>query len=139
MSRSRFLSHSIVRDELSFDALEAEWTDLFQRAATKTPFLQYSWLRLSWQRQRIGRGTKLLVLIPLCARMKSAVSDCSLCNATKSACVSIGFILRFAEHRSTMSVLVEQSPHTSEYVDVRSAAAPWVTPPSPSGRNVGKS
>ena len=114
MLRSRFLSHSIVRDELSFDALEAEWTDLFQRAATKTPFLQYSWLRLSWQRQRRERGTKLLVIVvrqddkavliaPLVTRPNLVVFQ------------SASFLDSLTPQYNDL--LVDQSPYASEYVD----------------------
>ena len=46
------LSHSIIRDEASFEALQSEWQDLFQRAKVRTPFLRYSWLSLCWKRQR---------------------------------------------------------------------------------------
>jgi CelD/BcsL family acetyltransferase involved in cellulose biosynthesis len=114
MSRSRFLSHSIVRDELSFDALEAEWTDLFQRAATKTPFLQYSWLRLSWQRQRRERGTKLLVIVvrqddeavliaPLVTRPNLVVFQ------------SASFLDSLTPQYNDL--IVDQSPYATEYVD----------------------
>ena len=57
------LSYSIVRDEMSFNALQSEWEDLFQRAAVQTPFLRYSWLRLCWDRQRDIHGTSLFIVV----------------------------------------------------------------------------
>jgi CelD/BcsL family acetyltransferase involved in cellulose biosynthesis len=57
------LSHSILRDEISFMALEAEWEDLFRRAVPRTPFLRYFWLRLCWERQRSFHRTSLFVVV----------------------------------------------------------------------------
>jgi CelD/BcsL family acetyltransferase involved in cellulose biosynthesis len=57
------LRHSIVSDETKFAALEADWNDLFTRAAAQTPFLRYSWSRLCWERQRTIRGTSLFVIV----------------------------------------------------------------------------
>lgn len=57
------LSYSIVRDEVSFAALEAEWEDLFGRAAVRTPFMHHSWLRLCWNRQRETRVPSLFIVV----------------------------------------------------------------------------
>jgi CelD/BcsL family acetyltransferase involved in cellulose biosynthesis len=61
--RSPLLSYSIVRDDMSFNALQSEWEDLFRRAAVQTPFLRHSWLRLCWDRQRDVQGTELFIVV----------------------------------------------------------------------------
>jgi len=57
------LSFSILRDDVSFAMLEAEWEDLFRRAAMRSPFLRYSWVRLCWNRRRTDRSARLFVVV----------------------------------------------------------------------------
>jgi hypothetical protein len=48
---------------MSFNALRFDWDDFFGRAAVRTPFLRYSWLRLCWDRQRDIHGTGLFIVV----------------------------------------------------------------------------
>ncbi len=57
------LSHSIVRDEMSFAELEFEWDGLYRRALSQTPFLRYPWVRLCWERHREVCGTQLFIVV----------------------------------------------------------------------------
>src|SRR5262249_45742593 len=57
------LSFSILGDDVWFAMLEAEWEDLFRRAAIRSPFLRYSWVRLCWNRQRTDRSVRLFIVV----------------------------------------------------------------------------
>jgi CelD/BcsL family acetyltransferase involved in cellulose biosynthesis len=63
MADGSHLSHRIVRDDASFDALGPEWEDLFRRGAVQSPFLRYAWLRRCWDRQRSIPGTGLFIVV----------------------------------------------------------------------------
>jgi CelD/BcsL family acetyltransferase involved in cellulose biosynthesis len=63
LARSPRLTHAIVGDEASLNALEAEWDDLFKRASAPTPFLRYSWVRLCWERHCAAHDTKLFIVV----------------------------------------------------------------------------
>ena len=60
---SSLLTHSIIRDDASLQALEIEWEDLFKRAAVQTPFLRYSWVRLCRDSQHASGGTTLFLVV----------------------------------------------------------------------------
>ena len=57
------LSHSIIRDEAGFHALEPEWQNLFREARLQTPFLRHSWLRRCWEHQREFLENSLLAVV----------------------------------------------------------------------------
>jgi CelD/BcsL family acetyltransferase involved in cellulose biosynthesis len=114
MLLGRFLSHSLYRDELSFGRLEAEWNDLFRRSGIQTPFLRYSWMRLCWERHREVRGSRLLIIV-VREDDRPVLIACFVTRPRLLILQSASFLDSLTPQYN--DVLVEQSPHASEYVD----------------------
>ncbi len=101
------LSHSIIRDETSFDALEPEWEDLFGRAIGRTPFMRYSWLRLCWEHRRKKSRLHIVVM----RKHDRPVLIAPLIRRGRS--------LTFLDSATPQynDVLVEESAETPKYLD----------------------
>ena len=134
MLNGRSLSHSTVRDDLSFEALQDDWASLFQRAAIKTPFLRYSWMRLCWERHRRIRSTRLLIIV-VREDGKVVLIAPFLTRPSLVIYKAVSFLDSLTPQYN--DVLVEQSAHASEYLDylwkalrsvrrVRALNADWV-------------
>jgi CelD/BcsL family acetyltransferase involved in cellulose biosynthesis len=113
MRETSGLSFRILRDEASLVAIQAEWEDLFRRAAVRTPFLRYTWAQLSWHRQRLDQtvtpfivlvrdGGRLVVIAPLVARR------------SRYFFLNLSFLHSLTAQYS--DVLVEDSARTPEYI-----------------------
>lgn len=108
------MSHSIVSDETSFSALAREWEDLFQRAAARTPFLRYQWLRLCWDCQKDVPGTKLHIIVVRDGGRATLIAPFVL--------QSSGALLRDLAFLDSLTpqyndLLIENSDRGADYVD----------------------
>jgi CelD/BcsL family acetyltransferase involved in cellulose biosynthesis len=107
------LSFSILRDEASFIALQAEWEDLFKRATVRTPFLRYSWMRLCWDRQRLDGSAAPYIIV---VRDNGRAVLIAAFVARRSHLFFLN--LSFLDSRTSQynDVLVEDSVRTVKYV-----------------------
>lgn len=63
MTSSAGLAVTVLKTIREFNAIEAEWRELFAAAAYPTPFLRHRWLRLSWEHGGHRFPTRLRVIL----------------------------------------------------------------------------
>ncbi len=107
------LSHSILHGEVSFETLQSEWQDLFERAKVRTPFLRYSWVSLCWKRQRnfLSRSPCIFVV----RNNDRPVLMAPFLLRPKSGSWQLSFLDSFTGQFNDL--LVEDSAEGPDYVD----------------------